>query len=733
MKPAKKDANYILQIGSYPPRECGIATFTEDLTLALNKQFNPLVKTGVVALNDQPTSIYNYNSNVLNQITATEIGHYVDLARLINKKDDIRIVNIQHEFGIFGGDQGDYLIPFLQAVEKPVVVTFHSVLPNPDSKLLNVVQTIAQFAKALIVMNQSSLEILVRDYSIFKSKIAVVPHGIPQIPFESSDKAKEELNLKGKTVLTTFGMISPNKGLEYAIRSLPGVVKKFPNVLYIIVGATHPNLIREEGEAYRNSLVKEIETLKLGNHVKFYNKYVTLEEIIQYLRATDLYVLASPDLAQSVSGNLSYALGAGRPIVSTKTEYAKYIIDESNGILVDSRSRNQITKAIIEILSDSKMMKSMSEAAYEKSRHMIWPNVARRYFNIYKKFANVEPEEDKLPEVKFNHLMRLTDNFGVLHHAKYSKPLRRYGYSSDDNSRALIAATRYYKLKPIPHLLALVRTYLDFLKFVRQPSGYFSNIVSFKKQRDNTKDGDVLGRSVWALGYAASSDFLPRDTQKEADRMLNKSLKLALKLQSPRAIAFAMIGLYFYLKRFDKKSVKKIFAKLAVRQMKFYELSSSAEWDWFEDRLTYSNSKLPESLFYAYDLLGEKKYLRAAISTLDFLSKITFLKNYYAPIGQNGWYFRDQKRSYFDQQPEDAASMVETKVVAWKITKNQKYMDDAFRAFRWFLGKNNLNQMVYDEVTGGCHDGVGQYAMNLNQGAESTISYLMARLALEDI
>lgn len=735
MESSKSGTKYILQIGSYPPRECGIATFTYNLTNALNLKFNPVVKTRVAALNDQPTSFYNYNTLVSHQITATELERYVALAHDVNKRNDIKLISIQHEFGIFGGDWGDYLIPFLQVIEKPIVITFHSVLPNPDDRLRNVVSSIAARVKAMVVMNELSRDILINDYDISKYKIVIIHHGIPQIPFESSEKAKEELGLKGRTILTTFGMISPNKGLEYAIRALPRVVKKFPDVLYLIVGATHPNIVRHQGETYRNFLIKEVEKLGLGNHVKFYNKYFALDEveIKQYLRATDVYVYANPDLKQSVSGSLAYALGAGRPIVSTKSEYAKSIIDQSNGILVNPKNRNQITQALLEILSDPKMMKSMSETSYEKSRHMIWPNVATRYFNLFKKYADIEPEEKKLPDIKFDHLFRLTDNFGIMHHAKYSKPVRRFGYSLDDNTRALVAAVKRYAINPQPELIQLIKTYLRFIKFVRRQDGYFANIVSHSKQRDATKDEDVLGRSVWALGYVASADFLTKEIRVEGEKMLNRTLPTLSKLKSPRAIAFAMTGLYFYIQKNPQKKFLEVFKKLADRQIEFYENYSSGDWNWFEDQLTYSNSKLPESLFYAYDLLKDKKYLKAANTTLNFLSRITFLKNYYAPIGQNGWYFRNKQRSYFDQQPEDAASMVETKVVAHKITHEKKHLNDAFRAFQWFLGKNNLNQMVYDEVTGGCHDGVGQYAMNLNQGAESTISYLLARLALEEI
>ena len=374
----------------------------------------------------------------------------------------------------------------------------------------------------------------------------------------------------------------------------------------------------------------------------------------------------------------------------------------------------------------------MSANAYEATRKMTWPNVAADYFRIYKKFVDIETEEKKLPNVKLDHLMRLTDDFGILHHAKYSKPERRYGYSMDDNARALIVAVKQYGLHPAPNLLPLIKTYLRFTKFVQRPSGNFANIVSARHERDNTKEDDVQGRGIWALGYAASRDFLPPEITASAKLMFQKALRYLPKMESPRAIAFAMAGLYAYLTRFPNAKLLSAFRRLADRQLTLYKNNSTEDWRWFEDHLTYSNSKLPESLFYAYDLLKRKEYLKAATSALQFLGSVTFEKKQYSPIGHNGWYFRYKKRAYFDQQPEDAASMVEAKLAAYTITKDKRHLEDAYAAFQWFLGKNHLNQTVYDEATGGCCDGVGQDAMNLNQGAESTISYLLARLAFED-
>lgn len=730
----KNKAYYIIHLSSYPPRECGIATFTQDIVSALDNKFNPTVKSRVVALKDDPTSIYNYDpKRVAGEINAGEISFYVNLAKELNARPDVKIINIQHEFGLFGGSWGDYIIPFLQVLEKPAVITFHSVLPDPDDELKNIVRTMTEKSQALVVMNNLSSEILKSDYAIAEEKIILIPHGIPQTSFDPSDKFKTELSLEGKTVLSTFGFLSPNKGVQYAIRALPEVIAKFPNLVYLVIGATHPNVIRQKGEVYRNALVEEVQKLGLENHVKFYNKYLELPELITYLKATDIYLSPNLDEGQSVSGTLSYALGCGRPVIAAATSYAKYLVTPPVGYLVPTRHSGAIAKNLLELLGDEKKAKGMGREAYEHTRPMTWPNVATAYFNLYKKFADLETEEDKLPEIKLDHLKRLTDNFGIFHFAKYSKPEKRYGYSLDDNARALIVASHFYELKPQLEVLKLIETYLTFMKSVQNSSGHFANVVSYQKKRDGTSDEDVQGRAIWALGYTSSNLSLPEEIRAQADAMFHKALTPLPNIQSPRAMAFAIAGLYFHLKKHRHRHILTMLKKLADRQVELYKNFAEGDWRWFEDQLTYSNSKLPESLFYAHAITGHPKYLETANATLDFLSQVNFEKDYYMPIGQNGWYFRHRKRSYFDQQPEDTASMVETKVAAYKITKDKRHLKDAYRAMSWFLGKNHIGQMVYDEVTGGCYDGVGQYAINLNQGAESTISYLLARLALEEI
>lgn len=727
------EPSHILFISSYPPRECGIATFTQDLTTTLDKKFNPLVKTKVCALNEQATSIYNYNGNVMHQIAATELENYVSFAQRINARNDIKLVNIQHEFGIFGGRWGNYLIPFLQALKKPIVITFHSVIPRPDHYLKKVVRLISDESQAIVVMNKFSQKILIKHYDLPQYKISYIPHGIPQVIYGSGKDYKKQLGLENKIVLSTFGLISKNKGIEHTIRALPKIIKRFPNLVYLIIGGTHPNVRRKEGEKYRNFLNKQVKKLGLKNNVKFYNKYISLEEIIRFLQATDLYVSTSIDPKQSVSGTLSYALGCGRPVISTPTNYAKSIINERNGVLVPFRDSSEISKAILSLLSNEKKMRKMGSVAYKNTRAMIWPNVAESYFKLYKKIAKIGTKENKLPEIKFDHIFRLTDSFGIIQHARYSKPEKRFGYSSDDVARALIISGMYYENNPSLQLEKLMNIYLDFIKFAQRKDGSFANIISYKKERDKTCEEDVQGRTIWALGYIASQNYLPKKIKTEAFKYFKKSLLCLKKIKAPRSISFAMTGLYFYLK-FSPQDIKlkKIFEKLADHLVELYKQNTSCDWPWFENFLTYSNSKLSEALFYAHSLLKKKQYLKIALSSLNFLDSITFSPKYYAPIGQKGWYFRDKNRSYFDQQPEDVSSMVQTKITAYKVTKNKKHLEDALKAFQWFLGKNYLNLMVYDELTGGCHDGLGQYELNLNQGAESSICYLMARLSFED-
>jgi glycosyltransferase involved in cell wall biosynthesis/uncharacterized protein (UPF0147 family) len=746
----------LLFVGTFPPRECGIATFTQDLTNAIDKEFNPGVKTKILAINDNGTSIYNYPRKVTMQINETDIEDYINRANEINKSPAIKLVNIQHEYGLFGGDQGEFLIPFLELLKKPVIITMHTVLPRPEEKMGKVGRIISEKSAGIIVMNNTAKEILYKTYGVKKNLIHVIPHGVHHVAFPSKSRAKRKLNLSGHTILSTFGMISCDKGIEYAIEALPEVIERYPNVLYLIIGATHPLILKREGEKYRNKLKRLIAKYKLEDNVKFYNRYLEINELIDYLKATDIYVYPMLSREQASSGSLSYALSCACPTIATASQYAKNVINHERGVLVRFRNSNDIKEALLELIPDKKAREEMKKNAYFYSRHMTWQNVALSYFKIFNEFAKIVPrEKDKYPPIIFDHINTLTNKFGLIQFATHTKPDIHSGYCLDDNTRALLGLSIYYKTSPTKSVLNLINLYFNFIKFSQKTNGKFYGFVSYNKTYvEKGESEDSLGRAVWTLGYLISDNKIPEDIRKHAQTMLKKTIKWLTELQSLRAIAFTVLGLSYIaeqanLNQPDKKTaamiaqnkfnyevfnlVKRLTDKLIRRYQKQVKQPDNKDWFWFEDCLTYSNYKLPEALLRAHQITKNKEYLQVAEKTLKFLNNITFEKDYCSPIGQDGWYFQNGKRAYFDQQPEDTSSAVEALVTAYQTTKKKSYANKAKLAFEWFLGKNHLNQMVYDEATGGCYDGLGKYSINFNQGAESTISYLLARLTIENI
>lgn len=730
----------ILYVASYPPRECGIATFTKRLTTAIDKEFNPEIKSRICAINYNGTSIYNYPRKVIMQINETEIEDYLNRAHEINKSQDIRLVNIQHEYGLFGGEQGEFLIPFLELLNKPVVITMHTVLTHPDEKMRKVGEVIAKKSAAIVVMNNRAKEILRDVYHVENNKIHVIPHGVFHVPFPSKSKAKKKLNLSGRTIISTFGMISRDKGIEYAIEALPEVVAKYPNVLYLIIGATHPQVLKREGERYRNKLKRLITKHNLKDYVKFYDRYLEEKEVVDFLKATDIYVYPMLSREQASSGSLSDAMACGCPAIATPSQYAKSVLNHERGILVKFRNSNEIKNALLELLSDPKARKEMTKNTYFYTRHMTWQNVALSYFKLFNKFAKIVPQErGKLPAVSLDYIKVLTDDFGMIQFAKHTRPDFHSGYCLDDNTRALLGCATRYGRHRVKSTLNLINIYLKFIKFTQKPNGRFHNFVSYQRTyNDISESDDSFGRAIWALGSVVSDKNLPEDVTSEARKILDKAIKSDFELSSLRGVAFSIIGLARLAEGSDDIKIIALIEKLSNRLIEEWnyqqKVSPDKNWQWFEDCLTYSNYKLPEALYHAYQVTRNKKYLEVAEKSLRFLIDTTFEnKEYFSPIGQDGWYFRNGKRSYYDQQPEDAASAAEALVAAYKIKKKKEYKDKAELAFYWFLGKNHLNQMVYDEATGGCYDGLGRYSLNFNQGAESTLSYFLARLAIEEI
>ncbi|MBR9704435.1 glycosyltransferase [Candidatus Pacearchaeota archaeon] len=722
---------------NFPPKECGIATFTKNLSAAMDKRFNPKLKSKIIAINEDG-SFYNYPNKVILQVEKSDIETYIEIAKKVNESDNIKIVCVQHEFGIFGGEYGNYIIPFLEAIKKPVVVTFHSVLPGPDEKRKKVVCAIAKRAAAIIVMANIGVEILNKDYGIDRNKIHVVHHGIPNVPYvQDNTEYKKKLKLDGRIVLSTFGLLSRGKGIEYAIKALPPLVKKYPNLLYLVIGETHPAIRKQEGEKYRSELIKLVKKLKIQKNVKFYNKYLSYAEIIDYVIASEIYIASNLEKNQITSGTLIEAMGyGGTAIVSTASIYAKEVLADGRGMPVAIRSPPAYTEAIDKVLSNPDLKKEMERLAYAYSRKATWSNVAYQHLNIFNKVVKLREEiTEKFPKMKLNHIIKMTDDFGLIQFSKHSTPDILTGYTLDDNARALIFSVlhnKIYKKENSGKLTQdLVKTYLNFIEYSQEQDGNFKNHHKNEEEKTNSHSQDSFGRAIWSLGFTINNSIDPIIVER-AKRLFDRAFSYIDNLESPRSKAFAITGLYYYYKSTKDEKILNKLIKFSNDLLNHFNEESSEEWHWFESILTYSNARLPEAMFLAYDITKDEKYLEVANKTLKFLTNLMFIKGEFAPIGQNGWYNRNGERAFFDQQPLDVSSITTAYLTAHKITEEKEHLNNAIIAFNWFLGKNHLKQMMYDETTGGCYDGLGKHSVNLNQGAESTVSYYLARMFLEE-
>ena len=740
----------IVYIATFPPRKCGIATFTQDLTRAMDGLLETMVKSMVVAMNAEKVVSDIYGREVIFQIDQNNPDEYVRVAEALNQNDAVKLVNIQHEFGIFGGDWGLNIIYFLSTLTKPKVINFHTVIPQPSRDLRHAVRLLADNVNGITVMTHRSRRILIEDYGIPEQGIRVIPHGIHDGAYISSKQAKAALGFSDKTVLSTFGMLNRGKGLEYVIEALPAVVERYKDFVYIIFGATHPNILKTEGETYRNSLIERIYSLGLADHVKMYNHYFPLPKLLKMLKATDIYVAASLDPNQAVSGTLSYALGMGRPVISTAFAQAKEDVTADVGILVDFRDPQAFTDAISSFMGDKDRQMNLGKNAYFKTRGWTWPNVAIKYAKYFSECAPdlVEVVERKsFPQVKLGHLVRLTDRFGIVQFASLSKPDLTSGYTVDDNARALMVVTLCYdrlrhgllsqSIASRGKLLGLINIYFDFISLASRADGYFNNYFNLDRIPNDTFNGQVnleeaTSRALYALSLTSAIGSIPRKIREKAFTIVQEKVKKNIPFQSPRAISWYIKALCVLL---EKKieipgiDLAGVVGEHCDKLLSLYDSASSPQWRWFESYLTYSNALLPEALLQAYRVIGKDRYLSVGKTTLDFLVEKTFREGIYMPIGQDGWYYRDGKRSHFDQQPEAVMAMVYALKVCYSITEDEHYGRLMYRAFNWFLGGNSLEAVVYDRTTGGCYDGVGRQHINLNQGAESTISYLLARLA----
>lgn len=726
----------VVYVTTFPPRGCGIATFSSDLISYTDELFLGKIDTKVVAMKREGDEKYKYSEKVIFEVFENEKEDYVKVALALNAMPEVKIVSIQHEFGIFGKNFGESLLVFLENLKKPVVVTFHTVLPNPEDHMRAVVKKILEKADRVVVMTELSKKILMVTYGVLAENVEVIPHGIHPQLFEDTLVAKKKLSFEGKLILTTFGFLSRGKGIEYAIRALPEIIKKYPNILYLVLGETHPVVKKNEGEVYRDELKKLAKDLKVDKYIVFNDDYLSKEELLMFLQATDIYLSLSQNPDQAVSGTLTYALGAGRAVISTAFTQAKEIVTPKVGKLIGFNDFTSLSEEIVKFFDHPETLSHMGKAAYFYTRKMTWSNVSLAYMRMFSRVSGDLSEKDKyIFPFNINHIKELTDDFGIFQFADLHKPDPKWGYTLDDNARALVLLCWSLDSQNTSKTLELAEIFLSFIERASRDDGFFNYFTKERtahiESNKNENLEDSNSRALWALAVATNSN-LPEDLKLRAQNLFDQKFILHKTISSPRAAAF-------YIKAFSERSLDVKEKDRYIQKIKVYadflvslfEKHSDEKWQWFEDILTYSNAILPEALLVAYDLTKDKRYFEIAKSSLDFLIKHSFKGDLCVPVGHAGWFKKGGEKQHYDQQPEEVSALVLALHRMNKTTGEEIYRTKMMLVFDWFLGNNLSHQIVYTHYTGGSYDGIQDGGVNLNQGAESTISYLLARLIIE--
>lgn len=730
----------ILFITSYPPRECGIATYSQDLIKALNNKYQKSFSITVCALETE-TEKCIYPETVKYILNNEDANSYIKLAKSINENKDIKTVLIQHEFGFYR-DKNSEFIQFLNAINEPIILVFHTVLPNPNEQLKQLVQEINKIVSAFIVMTNSSAKLLVNDYDVKLDKISVIPHGTHLVEHTSKSSLKEKYNLVGKKVLSTFGLLSSGKSIETTLDALPLIVKDNPEVLFLIIGKTHPTILKMEGEKYRNSLEAKIEQLQLQQNVQFVNHFLPLPELLEYLQLTDIYLFTSKDPNQAVSGTFAYALSCGCPIISTPIPHACEVLKDNTGIIIDFGNSEHLAKEVLHLLKNENLRENISLNGLHKMAPNAWENSAIAHATLFEKIAKNEMVLNyKIPKTNLNHLKNLTTSFGMTQFSKINQPDINSGYTLDDNARALVSICQHYELSKDENDLAYIKLYFNFIKYCLQPEGNFLNYIeengNFTEQNNETNIEDSNGRAIWALGYLISlSAILPSDLVKKAKKTLELALTNANEIHSTRAMAFIIKGVYYYNTETNSYQNISLISQIADRLVQMYRHECKENWKWFESYLTYANSILPEALLCAYLATGKIIYREIAKDSFDFLLGKTFKNKQIKVISNRGWltnYESENRGNIGGEQPIDVAYTILALNKFFEVFEEKQYFQKSEIAFNWFLGNNHLHQIIYNPCTGGCYDGLEENYINLNQGAESTVSYLMAKLTMEKL
>lgn len=726
----------LLFITSYPPRECGIANYTKDMIHVIETKFGHSFTIKVCALETKEES-FDYDDKVSYVLDTTNPAKYPLLAGKINQNEKIKIVLIQHEFGLYNSPGGNDFLPFLQSLTKLVIIVFHTVLPRPDDIFKAMVKSIAAACKSVIVMTNTSKGVLEQDYGIPVEKIEVIAHGVHLVSNNSKEFLKEKYGLKGHRVLSTFGLISSGKGFETTLDALPEIIKTNPEVIFLAIGKTHPGVIKLEGEKYRTMLEEKVISLHLEKHVKFINEYLDLSVLLEYLRLTDIYLFTSNDPNQAVSGTFSYAMSCGCAVISTPIPQAREMLDENTGIIIEFRHSGQLAAGVIRLLNDESLRKKINLNTLHKIAPSAWENSAINHALLFEKTLGLESSLHYSPPIiNLDHLKHMTTDFGLIQFSKINQPDISSGYTLDDNARALIAMCMHYELTGEKTDIDLINIYLDFINYCMQPDRTFLNYVDkdkqFTLQNRETNLEDSNGRAIWALGYLISlTGLLPDEITSKAETLLERSLLHTISMHSTRAMAFAIKGLYYHQKTIISTQKLKLVKILADRLVQMYKHESSNNWEWYESYLTYANSILPEAMFYAWLIIGDSIYKDISISSFNFLLLQTFNENGIEVISNKNWLQKGQEAGQYGEQPIDVAYTIMTLSKFYDVFKDENYRLKMVTAFNWFLGENHLHQIIYNPATGGCHDGLEEFNVNLNQGAESTVSYLIARLTME--
>ncbi len=744
--PSSAKIHKVAFVGDYLPRKCGIATFTHDLRQAVGGQY-PAIDCVVVPVNDLEGG-YDYPAEVRFEIQEQEIASYRRAADFLNFAN-VDVVCLQHEFGIYGSAAGGHILAMLRDLRVPIVSTLHTVLDTPNEDQRRVMQRLCELSARVVVMTERSRRFLTEIYGVSADKIDLIPHGIPDTPFGDPNFFKDQFDVEGKFVALTFGLLSPNKGVDQVLLAMPQVIAKSPDFVYIILGATHPNLVREQGETYRLSLERLAQRLGIKKHVIFYNRFVELRELTDFIGAADIYITPYLNQAQAVSGTLAYAFGCGKAVISTPYWHAEELLADDRGILVPFGDSDAIAGAIIELWQDEPRRHAMRKRAYMIGREMIWSHVAHLYMESFQRARHSRPatlaktravrtldeESPQLPELRFEHLLQMTDSTGVIQHATYTIPNFQEGYCLDDNARALVLAVLLEELGiESLEIQRAATTYAAFLNYAFDaPSGRFRNFLSFDRHwLEDAGSDDSVGRAAWAIG-ACIGRTRRRAFHSWAAQLLEPAVNAVMQTSSPRAWAFALIGIHEYLRRMSgDRLMNQHRDTLTSRLLELYEQNASDDWPWFEPMAAYDNAKLPHALILSGRWTNNAQATEVGLRTLRWLADVQRVPaGHFRPIGSEGFFSSGQPPAQFDQQPLEAHSMVSAAIEAYRATNDSFWMEQARLAFEWFTGRNDLGLPVCDASTGACCDGLHADRVNQNQGAESTLAYLLALVEMQ--